>query len=202
MALKEMQCPNCRENTMVDESRKICYCIYCGYRIDVVDTGAGGLEFGFNPGKQSVKAAAEGSVPVEIVVPGSTAAIRVFVDGREVLSSFGGTERTMVHPGHHKVMMKLGLASATVEGELSEGSRVVFELAGFAKYRGHLERSSLILRDTARQRTESTAPTAQAACIPPIIEAPSITPMSEARPSGDASLNIRANSATPSAVAM
>ena len=120
MPLVSAKCPNCQADTMADNGRKQCYCIYCGYKYDVNSTENTTIEsVSQNDGLVNVSFST--SVPGYIVT--------VEIDGKEVCALSGSSETVRITPGKHTIHAKASsLIGGQIVGELKEGSKVSIDV--------------------------------------------------------------------------
>lgn len=117
-------CPNCKAETMADDTRRQCYCILCGYRYEVTPEDKG----------EAVGASlSDGKVQVTFVSDMAHYSFTVFIDEVETcFLSKGVSETVRIRPGRHMVRVKAStplMRGTQAEGELKEGSKVTVGLS-------------------------------------------------------------------------
>ena len=101
---------------MAEDSRKQCYCIFCGYKYDV------------NSSTQTLPIdtkIVDEKISVIVVAPSLPYLFSVEIDGKKVCAISGGSEKILVEPGRHHIHVKANsLIGGEVTGVLKEGSRI------------------------------------------------------------------------------
>ena len=119
MVFKDAKCDNCGMTTKVDDSRKMCYCIYCGFRIENVQSASAAVS------AAASAEAPEGMINVKIVMPGDLAAeFDVTLDGNPWTKIRKGEQTLQATPGTHTVRMQFSYIKGEVTGELTDGCTI------------------------------------------------------------------------------
>ena len=136
MSFVECKCPNCSLTTVIDDSKISCYCIYCAHSIKVSSIT------GTTPASTTAPSQSASSTPSTASTTPELATVYVntpsqigyefvvYLNGREVLRTIGGTDPIKVSPGKYEVKVKCSVFSGTTSGYLREGSRILAS-AGF-----------------------------------------------------------------------
>lgn len=134
----DCRCPNCSLDTVVDDSRVSCYCMYCGFQIQV----------------SSVERTDDGLVNVTVCTPSMRGAeILVLIDGEEALRTLGGSDTIRVTKGLHRITAKVSALTSIEEVDLKEGSRILISV-GFMGFKITVSRGGWNVGRQNRRHTD------------------------------------------------